>query len=123
MNSSGAELLRPSRPNHARRRGRGGSPDVRHATGCACGRVKTLEDGRPSDAGGPEGRPALARRRSRRKTGRPKAVLREIMTTLGVKIGKNTSCTTLPGNQATTFAAFYDGYTGDRSKTRWRGFL
>ena len=42
------------------------------------------------------------------------------MTTLGVKIGKILH--NFARNQATTFAASYDGYTGDKSKTRWRGF-
>ena len=45
MNSSGAELLRPFPSKHARRRGRGGSPDVRVQRPRAAG-VKRLEDGR-----------------------------------------------------------------------------
>jgi hypothetical protein len=84
--------------------------------------VKILEDGRAQATRGilREGRPSPAGTHGENRAADSR--LREIMTTLGVKIGANSSCTTLPGTRLRLFAAFYDGYTGDRSNAM-AGFL
>ena len=101
MNSSGAELLRPF-PSEPRASAR--NAEARMCATLQRARaagVKRLEDCRaPSEARGPEGRPAPRPQALTAKTGWPKAVFREIMTTLGVKLLHN-----FARNQATIFAA------------------